>query len=59
MTAAKRLFCIISNEYGYKGKEIAAFLWKDPAIVTKHLKERTLFDEEVLEVIKKIEQKKD
>jgi hypothetical protein len=34
----RKLFSLVGNEYGYKGKEIAGFLKKDPAAVTGYLK---------------------
>jgi putative transposase len=34
----RRLFTLAGKEYGYKGKEIAAFLGKDPAAVTGYLR---------------------
>ena len=34
---ARRLFSAAAKEYGYKGKEIAAYLKKDPASVTGYL----------------------
>jgi putative transposase len=34
----RRLFSLVGREYGYKGKEIAAFLGKDPAAVTGYLR---------------------
>ena len=34
---------IVANEYGYKGKEVARYLKKDPAIITRYLKERNEF----------------
>jgi REP element-mobilizing transposase RayT len=34
----RRLFSLAGREYGYKGKEIAAFLEKDPASVTGYLR---------------------
>ncbi len=34
----RRLFSQVAREYGYKGKEIAAFLAKDPASVTGYLR---------------------
>ncbi len=33
----RRLFSLTGREYGYKRKEIAAFLGKDPAAVTGYL----------------------
>lgn len=35
---ARRLFSILSKEYGYAGREIAAYLRKDPAAVTGYLR---------------------
>jgi putative transposase len=34
----KKTMSLIAREYGYKGKEIAEFLEKDPAVVTRYLK---------------------
>jgi hypothetical protein len=36
------LFSLVAHEYGYKGKEIAEYAKKDPA-VTRHLKEKRDF----------------
>lgn len=27
--------CLVAKEYGYKGKEIAEYLKKDPAVITR------------------------
>jgi REP element-mobilizing transposase RayT len=35
---ARRLFSILAKEYGYKGREIAVYLRKDPAAVTGYLR---------------------
>lgn len=34
----RKLFSLAGREYGYKGKEIAEFLGKDPAAVTGYLR---------------------
>jgi hypothetical protein len=34
----RKLFTLVAREYGYKGKEIAAHLSKDPASVTGYLR---------------------
>ena len=47
----KQLFSIVSNEYGYKGNEIAVFTGKDPSIVTRHLKKKKELEKEVEDVI--------
>jgi hypothetical protein len=33
----RRLFSIAASEYGYKGKDIGAFLHKDPAMISRHM----------------------
>jgi hypothetical protein len=44
-TEGRQLFSLAGEECGYKGKEIAAFLGKDPAAVTGYLKRgQDLFD---------------
>ena len=35
---ARRLFSILAKEYGYVGREIAAYLRKDPAAVSVYLR---------------------
>ena len=39
LTEAKKMISLIANEYGYKNKEVAEYIGKDPMIVTRHLKE--------------------
>jgi hypothetical protein len=43
----RRLFSIIAKEYGYTGREIAAYLQKDPAAVTGYLRRSEDFRREV------------
>ncbi len=45
------LFSFIAREYGYRGREIAAFLKKDPAAVTGYLKKGESMRSEVEKVI--------
>jgi REP element-mobilizing transposase RayT len=35
----RKLASLVAREFGYKGKEIAYFLQKDPSVITRHLKE--------------------
>lgn len=42
---------LIANEYGYRGGEVANYLRKDPAVVTRYLKERKLLASEMDDVI--------
>ena len=48
---ARRLFSLIAKEYGYRGREIAAYLQKDPAAVTGYLREGEKTRKEVETVI--------
>ncbi len=52
ISTAKKLLSLVANEYGYKGREIAEFIQKDPAVVTRYLKEKTVFTKEIVKVIK-------
>jgi REP-associated tyrosine transposase len=35
----RKLFSIVAHEYGYKGREIAEYVRKDPALITRHIKD--------------------
>jgi hypothetical protein len=35
----RKLFSIVAHEYGYKGREIAEYMRKDPALITRHIKD--------------------
>jgi len=48
---------LAAKEYGYKGKEIAEFTKKDPAIVTRHLKEKKNLEGEIKKVIETLREK--
>jgi len=50
----RKLFSLVSNEYGYKGKEIAKYSRKDPAMITRHLKEEADLKMETERIIKTI-----
>jgi chromosomal replication initiation ATPase DnaA len=51
MLTARRLFSILAKEYGYKGREIAGYLHKDPAAVTGYLRSREDVRKQVEEVV--------
>jgi len=54
-TLGRRLLSLVANEYGYKGKEIGQYILKDPAIISRDLREKRQLEEErekVLEAIK-------
>ncbi|MEW6418686.1 MAG: transposase [Nitrospirota bacterium] len=43
----RKLMTFVAKEYGYKGKDIAKYINKDPVVVTRYLKERNNFTEEI------------
>ncbi len=47
----RKLFSLVAREYGYKGKEIAGYIQKDPAVITRYLKEKEDLDVEIERVI--------
>jgi len=50
-SAGRKVFSLTAREYGYRGKEIAAYTRKDPAIITRYLKDKTEFKSVVEKVI--------
>jgi REP element-mobilizing transposase RayT len=48
----KKIFCLSANKYGYRGKEIADFIRKDAALVTRYLKDINQLKTKTYEVIK-------
>ncbi|MBI5212130.1 MAG: transposase [Nitrospirae bacterium] len=51
LTAAKNMISLVASEYGYKNKEVAEYIGKDPMVVTRHLKERASFRGEIERVV--------
>lgn len=54
---AKKTFCLIALEYGHSGREIAMYIEKDPAIVTRYAKERVSYGQEIgltIETLRKV-----
>jgi len=54
---AKTVLSLVAVHYGYKNKEVAAFIQKDPVVVTRHLKERTELQEDIDRVIRLLKEK--
>jgi len=48
----KKLASITAREFGYKGKEIAHFLQKDPSVVTRYLKDGEDFKADMEHILK-------
>ena len=41
---------VVAKEYGYKGQEIAGYLWRDPSVITRYLKEGSKLTSDVKNV---------
>jgi REP element-mobilizing transposase RayT len=54
ITLGRRLLSLVATEYGYKGKEIGLYIRKDPAIVTRDLKEKIQLEREMEKVLQVI-----
>ncbi len=57
VSLGKKLLSLIAKEYGYTGREISHFIKKDPAIVTRHLREKGKLKKETEEVVKTMRKK--
>ena len=54
ISLGRKLLSLVADEYGYKGKEIAGYIRKDPALITRHLKEKADLKIEIEKIIKTI-----
>jgi hypothetical protein len=46
----RRVMSVVAKEYGYKGQEIAGYLWRDPSVITRYLKEGSKLTSDVKNV---------
>jgi len=53
--AGRKTLSFIAKDFGYKGQEIAQFLQKDPAVITRYLKDRAELKPEIEKVFKTLE----
>lgn len=53
----RKVFSLVASEYGYKGREIARHIRKDPAVITRYLRERHLLREEVEQIVKRLKKR--
>lgn len=52
ISSCRKLLSLVAKEYGYKGKEIAAYIRRDPAVVSIALKGRKQLEKDMVNVIK-------
>jgi hypothetical protein len=51
----KKAFSLIAREYGYRGREVAGFLQKDPAVITRYLKKPESVDKAIIKILSELE----
>jgi putative transposase len=54
----KKLMSLVAREYGYKGREIAEYLRKDPAVITRYLRDEEDFKTEMDRVFTTLEERR-
>jgi REP element-mobilizing transposase RayT len=50
----RKLMSLVAKEYGYKGQEVAGYLWRDPSVITRYLKEGNRLGSDVDKVCAKL-----
>ena len=58
VSLGRKILTLIAEGYGYKRKEIAEFMGKDPAVVTRYLKEKEGLSEEIESIINVLSEKR-
>ncbi len=58
ITHGRKLLSLVAHEYGYRGREIAEYMRKDPALITRHIKEKEELKEDAERVIAMIKDRK-
>jgi hypothetical protein len=42
--SGRKVVSLIAKDYGYKGQDIAGYLWRDPSVITRYLREAERFE---------------
>jgi REP element-mobilizing transposase RayT len=58
LRSGRKVMSLVAKEYGYKGQEIAEHLWRDPAVITRYLREEKRFETEVEKVHENLKRQK-
>ena len=56
--SGRRVLSLVGKEYGYKGREIAEYLRKDPAVITRYLREGKRFEADIERVHENLKKQK-
>ena len=59
LRSGRKMMSLVAKEYGYKGQEIAEYLRRDPAVITRYLREGKRFEVEVEGVHKRLRENRD
>jgi REP element-mobilizing transposase RayT len=54
----RRVMSLVGKEYGYKGREIAEYLRRDPAVITRYLREGKKFETDIEKVHENLKRQK-
>ena len=57
--SGRKVTSLVAKEYGYRGQKIGEYLWRDPAVITRYLKEGRRFETEVEKVHEALRNKRD
>lgn len=52
ISSVRKLFVLVAKEYGYKGKEVAEFIRRDPAVISIAIKSKSDLEKDIEMVIK-------
>jgi putative transposase len=58
ISSARKIFSHVATAYGYKGREIAEYVRKDAAIITRYLKEKEAYKKDAAKVIKSLRKRR-
>jgi len=59
VVSGRKVMSLVAREYGYKGQEIAEYLGRDPAVITRYLKEEERLEGEVEKVHEALKKSKE
>ena len=57
ISRGRKMFSLVAHDFGYKGREIAAYMRKDPALITRHIKQKEM-KKDAAKVIAKLKERK-
>lgn len=58
ITHGRKVLSLVAKEYGYKGRHIAEYIRKDPALITRHVKDKDELKKDTEQVIEMLKRQK-